>query len=192
MTHPVELTPLPYPPDILTPVLDADTVEVHHGVHQAAYVHAYNEIMAREPKDFGDWENLAFNGAGIILHELYWEQLTKPESGTRPSAELLACCTRCFGSPKGMVLQMVGVGKKVWGSGWVVLAWVPRFERMFVLPINLHQYGWIPGAVPLLVIDCWEHAYECHYNGERRPYLEAIWGIIDWNVVSARYASAVV
>lgn len=187
---PVELTPLPYATDALQPILNEATVRVHHDVHQAAYVRAWNDIMARGPRGFGDWENLAFNGAGIVLHELYWLNLTKPGQGERPSPELDACICRCFGSPNAMAMEMVDVGKKVWGSGWVVLAWSARFDRMLILPVNLHQYGWIPGVVPLLVIDVWEHAFECQYGGERAPYLQAIWHLIDWNVVSDRYKSA--
>lgn len=185
-----DLKPLPFATDALAPMMNTGTVEVHHDVHQAAYVHRWNEIIAKGKHDFGDCENLAFNGAGIVLHELFWNNLASLNNGTQPSPELQSCLVRCFGSPNDMAAQMTALGKQIWGSGWVVLVWSPRFDRMLTLPINLHQYGWIPGAVPLLVIDCFEHAYECQYVGNRGTYLDQIWHIINWDAVNYRYAEA--
>lgn len=45
-------------------------------------------------------------------------------------------------------------------------------------------------AVPLLNINVWEHAWveDFGVNG-KELYLEAVWDVIDWSVVSARFAS---
>ena len=43
------LTPLEYPENALEPWIDAETVALHHGKHQAAYVEKLNAALASEP-----------------------------------------------------------------------------------------------------------------------------------------------
>lgn len=181
------LLPLPYPPATLAPTIDPETVLIHHDKHQASYVKGWNELVGKPTKDLAQWQRLAFNGAGVILHEMYWENLCAAGHGGAPSAELQQCLNRCFGSTERMAQQMVNVGAKIEGSGWVVLAWIPRFDQQVILPIEIHQNGWIPTAVPLLVIDVWEHAYYLQYQSRRADYLRLIWHNVNWNVVSQRY-----
>jgi Fe-Mn family superoxide dismutase len=185
-----KLKPLPYAQDALEPTIGAETVRIHHGTHQAGYVKGWNKGLQRGPRTREDYEQLAFNGAGVILHELYWENLCSAGESPPPSQQLLSCMARCFGSAQAVVDQMSHVGAVIQGSGWVVLAWVPRFERMVLLPVRNHQNGWIPGAVPLLVIDVWEHAYYLDYQAARAEYLRLLWHNVNWGVVSARHAAA--
>lgn len=46
------------------------------------------------------------------------------------------------------------------------------------------------GLIPLLGIDVWEHAYYIQYKNVRPDYVEAIFDIINWTDVSARFAAA--
>ena len=47
MAH--ELPALPYPKDALEPHFDAQTMEIHHGKHHAAYVANLNKALAGKP-----------------------------------------------------------------------------------------------------------------------------------------------
>jgi superoxide dismutase, Fe-Mn family len=201
------LRPLPFNETALQPAVSARTVREHHEKHEAAYHRGWaasdqrlKQLQAGEHRRFDDptlgrmlravYASMSFNGAGVILHELYWENLVSSGVHTRASSELVHCVERCFGSTRDFYRQFQTVGQAIQGSGWVVLAWVPRFNRMVILPVESHHYNWIPNAVPLLVIDVWEHAYYLDYASNRAEHLKKIWQHINWEVVSGRYARA--
>jgi Fe-Mn family superoxide dismutase len=48
-TGPFKLDPLPYPTSKNEPYIDAQTMEIHHDRHHAAYVNNLNGVMAQQP-----------------------------------------------------------------------------------------------------------------------------------------------
>jgi Fe-Mn family superoxide dismutase len=95
-----------------------------------------------------------------------------------------------YGSAKNFIEEFSDVAIAIPGSGWAVLVWSPEFQRLFILPIQNHQDNWIPGVVPLLVVDVWEHAYYLKYQNKRADYVRELWQSINWSVVSRRFATA--
>ena len=186
------LVPLPYAYTELSPTIRKRTVHLHHDKHQNGYVKGWNRIWAKPSRNVDDWRNLTFHGSGVILHEMYWNNLTSRAEArrTRPSPELYLAMEQVFGSAQAMAEQMIDIGTAIQGSGWIILAWIPRFETLTLLPIQNHELNWIPGAVPLIVLDVWEHAYYLQYQNKRKDYLTAIWGNVNWNVVNERFAYA--
>jgi Fe-Mn family superoxide dismutase len=196
------LPPLPYPEDALEPAIDGKTVGIHHNVHEAGYYDGLEEALdhlestrgvqapakLRRRMRLGLAQAVAFNGAGAVLHKLYWENLTRQGKGGNPSPELHAQILRDFGSAEQFVEEFSDIANAIRGSGWAVLAWVPWMTRLVVLPVHDHQNEWIPGAHPLLIVDVWEHAYYLKYQAKRADYVKAIWGLINWPVVSQRFA----
>ena len=45
----------------------------------------------------------------------------------------------------------------------------------------------VKGLKPLLTFDVWEHAYYLDYQNRRAAHLAALWQIVDWEVIVARY-----
>ena len=42
-------------------------------------------------------------------------------------------------------------------------------------------------GVPILGIDVWEHAYYKKFGPGRGDYIDSLWNVVDWDVVSELY-----
>lgn len=191
------LPELPYAYNALEPHYDEQTVRIHHDLHHKAYVDGLNNALtklddARNQGDFAlikHWEKeLAFHGSGHILHTLFWENLT-PQSSGSPSEDLLDQINMDFGSLESFKKQFGSAAAAVEGSGWAVLAWQPQLGKLLVLQVEKHQDLTVWGAVPLLILDVWEHAYYLKYQNRRAEWIAAWWNIVNWDAVKQRFTA---
>lgn len=193
-----KLPNLPYDYNALEPYYDEETVRIHHDKHHQAYVDGLNKaetklMEARESGDFSTikhWEReLAFNGAGNILHTLFWENMIP--GGSEPIGEIVNKINDDFGNFDNFKNQFSAAAAAVEGSGWCALVWIPRFEKLEILQIEKHQDLAILGATPLLLLDLWEHAYYLKYQNRRADFIKAWWNIVNWNIVNERYLNSI-
>ena len=150
-----------------------------------------------------------FNNAGQILnHNLYFTQFrpavdrsvpelversvpepverSVPEPVEGPTGALKARIESQWGSLAAFQAAFVTAGATLFGSGWVWL----QADAAGALTIGQYPGADNPaahGLKPLLTFDVWEHAYYLDYQNRRPAHLEALWGIVDWGVVEARY-----
>ncbi|OGH79219.1 MAG: superoxide dismutase [Candidatus Magasanikbacteria bacterium RIFOXYC2_FULL_40_16] len=137
----------------------------------------YAELKRR----FG-WE---FNG--MRLHELYFENLSpKSDSVASEQANLIEKINKDFGSFENWRKDFIATGA-LRGIGWAILAYDKRDERLFNIWINEHDAGHLAGAVPLLVMDVFEHAFILDYGMKRADYIEAFMKATDWKTVAGRF-----
>ena len=199
-----ELMALPYAPDALEPVISRQTLEFHHGKHLAGYVNNLNGLASPpNPSPIGEGslgelemlkelvlhsEGAVFNNAGQILnHELYFMQF-KPigEAAHVPKGALAAQIEKQWGSVEAFKAEFEAKGVGLFGSGWVWLS----ADANGSLVITQEQGASNPvvkGLKPLLTFDVWEHAYYLDYQNRRAAHLAALWQIVDWKVIAARY-----
>ncbi len=135
----------------------------------------YNEVKRR----FG-WE---WNG--MRLHELYFGNMTKDATAMNADGELAKSMAYLWGSYDAWLADFKAVGA-MRGIGWAILAFDPEAKRLFNVWINEHDVGHLAGAVPLLVMDVFEHAYMTDYGIKKADYIEAFVKAIDWKVVERR------
>ncbi len=192
------LPDLAYDPGALEPHLSGQIVEIHHDKHHAAYVKGANTALekladARASGNFdaivGLEKSLAFNLGGHVLHSMYWANLS-PDGGDKPTGELAAAIDEHFGSFDGFKSHFTQATTLVQGSGWGILSWEPVGRRLIIEQLEDHHENTTLGAVPLLAIDAWEHAYYLQYQNRRPDYMEAIWNIVNWGDIARRFASA--
>ena len=190
------LPPLPFSESALEPLLDAETLALHHDRHHAAYVAGANDAaqtlraIANGELDAAlapaASEKLAFNLGGHILHSLYWRNLNPNPEECAEGA--LACAIEdAYGSFAGMLRVFRSVAAGVQGSGWVVLGIDPVSRLPRIFGICRHQDCLVPGFIPLMVCDVWEHAYYLRYRNNRSGYIGAFLEMADWAVAGKRY-----
>jgi Fe-Mn family superoxide dismutase len=137
---------------------------------------------------FGASMSLVSNASGALLHQLYWDNLT-PRPTQLPT-DLVRQLERDFGSVENFVVAFTDVALTIPGSGWALLSYSPFLGRLVIQPVSKHDQYHIPGAVPVLVCDVWEHAYYLDHPADRRAYLDGFWGHVNWPVVAARLQRA--
>lgn len=204
-TGPFALPPLGYAFDALEPALDAQTMQVHHDKHHAAYLHNLNKAvngrrevegwsveqlvrdLAKVPEDIrGAVRN---HGGGHLNHSLFWTSL-KRDGARHPAGELAAAIDKAFGSFDAFQAKFDQAAGGVFGSGWAWLATDAK-GAVKVLATPNQDSPLTLGDTPLLGLDVWEHAYYLKYQNRRPEYVAAFHAIVDWDVVSARYRAAV-
>lgn len=194
------LPQLPYSYDALEPHFDARTMEIHHSKHHAGYTAKFNAALEAASLDSSDLKELMTsmdmnnaalrnNGGGYYNHCLFWENLS-PQA-TEMSADLTACIERCFGSVDTMKEAFNKAAATRFGSGW---AWLCRKDdgSLEVCSTANQDNPLMPGigcdGRPILALDVWEHAYYLHYQNRRPDYINAFWSVVNWDVVSKRWA----
>ena len=185
---------LPYPTDALEPVIGKATLENHHGKHFATYVNNLNklvpgseyagllveEIVQQAP------DGPILNNAGQVMnHRLYFEQFVPTKQYKKPGRRLANAISYHFGSMEIFQKQMVEAAMSVFGSGWVWLA-IDTEGRMQIVKEPNGGNPWRRGMTPLLGIDCWEHSWYLDYAADKKAHYDALWNIINWDVVEGR------
>lgn len=201
----VTLAPLPYAFDALAPVIDAETMELHHGRHHQAYVNGLNAALEARPdlqgvalEDIlaqvsGLPEAFRNHGGGHWNHDFFWNSMTAPGTGGAPSEALAGAIDEAFGSLDAMKEVFNRAGGGQFGSGWAWL--IVNGEGALEITATPNQDNPLMDVAsvqgtPILGNDVWEHAYYVQYRNRRADYLMAWWDVVDWSVVSARHAEA--
>lgn len=138
--------------------------------------------FAELKRRFG-WE---FNG--MRLHELYFGNMAKNGNVLDKNSGLAKQIAKDFGSYESWEKEFKASGA-MRGIGWVVLYYDAASGRLFNVWVNEHDAGHLSGAVPLLVMDIFEHAFMLDYGLKRADYIDAFFKAIDWSAVSKRFSS---
>lgn len=197
------LPPLPYDAAALEPHIDAETMRIHHGKHHAGYVAGLNAAIARlgelrgpktEPALLQHWQRqLSFHAGGHFNHTLFWRGMAPAEGGGgggAPTGTLREAIDASFGAFDAFLWQFMQAAVTVEASGWAWLVLEPVSGRLMVSQMENQQKLLIPGAVPLLGVDVWEHAYYLRYQNRRMDYVGAFLRVINWPEVQRRLDAA--
>jgi Fe-Mn family superoxide dismutase len=192
---PYVLPELAYDYGALEPYISGHIMELHHDKHHRGYVEGANRTLEQlqEARTQGKFDNvsaleqvLAFDASGHLLHSLFWQNLA-PRAGGEPSGALGKAIQRDFGGFEAFKRQLAQTAATIMGSGWAALLWDPLSEQLMVVQLHDHQSRTIQGAVPVLVLDVWEHAYYLQYETAKAKYIEAVWNLWNWAAIGERY-----
>jgi superoxide dismutase, Fe-Mn family len=197
MSH--QLPPLPYDAAALEPHIDAQTMQIHHDKHHAAYVNNLNAALEKHPelqsksaedliKNLGAIPDdirgaVRNNGGGHVNHTMFW-QIMGPGKGGQPTGAIADAIKGAFGGFDAFKEQMNKGGAARFGSGWVWL--VSAGGKLAVESTANQDNPMSDGKTPIFGIDVWEHAYYLKYQNRRPDYLAAWWNVINWDEVNKR------
>ncbi|MEG1562393.1 MAG: superoxide dismutase [Bacteroides sp.] len=194
MTMTYGMPQLPYANHALEPVISQQTIDFHYGKHLQTYVNNLNSLVPGTEWEGKTLEAIVasapdgpvFNNAGQVLnHTLYFLQFTPKPSAPQPTGALASAIERDFGSFDNFKKEMNATATGLFGSGW---AWL-SVNKDGKLQLTKEPNGSNPlraGLKPLLGFDVWEHSYYLDYQNRRADHINALWNIIDWDVVAQR------
>jgi superoxide dismutase, Fe-Mn family len=195
------LAPLPYAADALEPHIDAQTMTLHHDKHHQAYVTNFNKAVAslaklREAPEMNASElagltrDISFSAGGHIFHTIFWNIMDAPksvEAGIENQFKLSVI--EQYGSMENFQAHFSKVAAGVKGSGWAVAFYEPIVDRIVITDTGDQDTRLVPTAIPVLLLDVWEHAYYLKYQNKRADYIKAWWNVVNWTEVNALYLS---
>ena len=202
-----KLIDLPYDKEALEPVISSRTLDFHHGKHLQGYVDNLNKLIQGTQYEYMPLEeivkasaatapNPVFNNSGQILnHNLYFLQFS-PASANKQDAENPAIKSSApklarqieaqWGSIDAFKEEFTNKGATLFGSGWVWLS----AKNDGSLQITQEAGANNPVTKefrPILTFDVWEHAYYIDYQNRRPAHLQALWFVLNWEVMESRY-----
>jgi len=203
---PFSLPELEYEYDALEPVIDAQTMELHHTRHHQSFIDNLNRAAAEGDDNLEDVtleEILAStanyatgirnSAGGHWNHTFFWDIMAPADAVGEPSEDLAAAIDAVYGSMDEFKAEFEAAGAARFGSGWVWLIVNDADQLEITTTPNqdnpLMDVAETPGT-PIIGNDVWEHAYYLTYNNRRADYLTSWWGVLDWAEVSERYAEA--
>lgn len=195
------LPDLPYKYDALEPVIDQETMKIHHTKHHQWYTdklnnaladsHWHNESIEKILQSLDELPNeirtaVQNNWWGFYNHSLFWESMS-PDGGGEPAWWILAeAITKTFWSFEIFKEKFSQQAAGVFWSGWARLC----FDENGSLVILTTQWQNNPISnwyTPILWLDVWEHAYYLQYQNKRPDYIKARWDLVNRDVVQERF-----
>ena len=187
------LPTLAYGVEALEPVISRETIEVHYGRHEQAYINKMNDMIAGT--DYEDMtveeiilssDGSLFNNASQAWNHIFYFSTFSPEARRFPTGSLAHAIERHWETFENFQEIFEQTGVSLFGSGWVWLC----SDRNGHLGIRAESNAGNPmteGLIPLLAFDVWEHAYYIDYRNRRDAHLHRLWDIVDWAIVEERY-----
>jgi Fe-Mn family superoxide dismutase len=204
--YPFQLPPLPYAYDALEPIIDAQTMQLHHDKHHQVYVDNLNNALKEQAQFQGrTLEQILQNinevpeavrtavrnhGGGHANHSMFWT-IMKRNEGKEPQGAIKQAIERDFGSFDTFKTQFNEAGTKLFGSGWVFLVVDRENGNKLKIQPSPNQDSPLMQNLPVVMgNDVWEHAYYLKYQNRRPDYLAAWWNVVNWDEVNRRFQQA--
>ena len=180
----------------------------HYENNYGAAVRSLNSIWGRlaelDAARTPDYEIRALKQAelsamgSVALHELYFGSLggdgavlfTGSGSGTKLDGSVSAALAQNFSSLAAWQRDFVVLANALGsGSGWAVLTFSRQDGKLYN-QLAFDDSQALLDAVPLLVLDMYEHAYQMEFGANAAAYIEAFMRNVDWTAVANRLKQA--
>lgn len=174
-------------------------IEEHYTLYEG-YIKKVNEIHSKLPmadkaaanQTFSEFRELkvelSFALDGVKLHEAYFWNLGG--KGSQPSAKTHELIEKSFGSIDAWKDDLKATG--ISGRGWAITAFDFDDNMLHNYIADSHNSYGIWNALPVIVLDTYEHAYVIDYGVKRPPYIDAFFNNLNWDEISKRIDGLVI
>ncbi len=178
--------------------LSAEQIAPHHTAHYGGALRGYaaadvkleesiKTATAIDSSAYGAIQRARQSkGNSVILHELYFDGLV-PKTAD-PRADVRSAIEKRFGSIDKWAGDFQNSAKTA--AGWAMLVLHPVNGKLYNVVSDEHAQGPLWMAVPLVVIDVYEHAFYVDYQNRKADYIAKFMDHIDWDEVNARFRLA--
>ncbi len=177
--------------------LSTRLIESHYENNYGGALRRLNAITEKlESLDYGSTPAYVLNSLkreelialnSTLLHELYFASLG---GDGKPTGMLAQSLARDFGTVDRWRDEFVAMASGLaGGSGWVLLAYLPRDGRLVNQYAADHGQA-LAGGIPILALDMYEHAYHIEFGANAKAYIDAFMRNVDWQSVQARFEDA--
>lgn len=195
-----ELKKLKYDYDFIEPIIDKDTMEIHHSKHHMAYISNLNialeihssikfdsleEILKNInilPDDIK--QSVINNAGGALNHNIFFDGITNKKYSIK-SGELYQLIIKTFGSFDEFKEIFKSAATSRFGSGWAWLVLNNKNELEVISTAN-QDNPLMDNKFPILGLDVWEHAYYLKYQNRRPEYVNNFFDIINFEEADNR------
>lgn len=190
--------PKPLRVDEVKGFLSKDQLAVHHAAHYGGAVKSLLQIETELEGADRSKANANYSAVrelkreqvhamnSIVTHELYFDGIAA--TPVDPQEAALAAIRKRFGSLDRWVEDLQAAANAA--RGWALLVHQPVNGRLYNVVTDMHDIGPMVFGAPLVVIDCYEHAFYIDYRNKKGDYVSAYPKFIDWSVVERRVQAA--
>lgn len=187
--------PKPLKYEELKGFLSKDQLSPHHGAHYGGALKSLAQIetdldgadRSKANANYSAIRELKREQAhamnSVVLHELYFDGLSA--SGGDPGEAARASIAKRFASIDKWLEDFRAAA--VAARGWAILSHHPVNGKLYNVVSDVHDVGPLVAGVPLVVIDCYEHAFYVDYRNKKADYVNAYPKFIDWAEVDRRF-----
>jgi len=130
-------------------------------------------------------EDEIYNFNAAFLHAFYFENIGDMNSIINMDSIVFMRLERDFGSFDDWQKDFIACALSS-RNGWVATVYNFLLGRYMNVIIDLHDKGIPIGCYPVVVIDCWEHAYFRDYLGDKKSYIYAMMKELRWPQIEQR------
>lgn len=177
--------------------LSAAQIAPHHSAHYGGAVKTFASVEQALERSYAAGSTVdplavermktlqSSRGNSVVLHELYFDGLAL--RATSPGTGLREAIAKRFGSLDRWAADFVTSAKSA--AGWAMLVRHPVNARLYNVVSDEHAQGPLWLAVPLIVIDTYEHAFYIDYQNRKAEYVERFLNFVDWAEAERRWGA---
>lgn len=175
--------------------LSAAQIAPHHTAHYGGVLKAVVAADAKleestksgsaaDPAAFAHLKRLVNSrGNSVLLHEFYFDGLSP--KAVDPQRDVRTAIEQRFGSLEKWTADFIASAKEA--AGWAMLVKHPVNGKLYNVVSDEHAMGVLWMAMPIVVIDTYEHAFYIDYQNKKADYVEKFVPHIDWNTANLRF-----